>query len=181
MIFYSRSSPFSSKAHVLYHFCKSYLHNRTQWILILWRLSKVWCQQGSVTGPSFLMVGTHDRRCLQLFPEMYYYASPTLRSETTLPLKPHSTYVKNNHKTDQIRCSARECVPPTYEDRQTCCGFIALQEDCDIEGHWVSIGNRVCGLRDLWRVERAHTHSHTHTHSNPHTQTRRLESDKWRL
>ncbi len=44
-----------------------------------------------------LMVGSHDRRSLQLFPKMYYYASPTLRSETTLPLKNHSTYVKNNH------------------------------------------------------------------------------------
>ena len=41
-----------------------------------------------------LMVGSHDRRSLQLFPKMYYYASPTLRSETTLPLKDHSTYVK---------------------------------------------------------------------------------------
>ena len=34
-----------------------------------------------------LMVGSHDQRSLQLFPKMYYYASPTLRSETTLPLK----------------------------------------------------------------------------------------------
>ena len=34
-----------------------------------------------------LIVGSHDRRSLQLFPKMYYYASPTLSSETTLPLK----------------------------------------------------------------------------------------------
>ena len=33
------------------------------------------------------MVGSHDYRSLQLFPKMYYYASPTLRSETTLQLK----------------------------------------------------------------------------------------------
>ena len=44
-----------------------------------------------------IMVGSHDRRSLQLSPKMYYYASLTLRSETTLPLKNHSTYVKNNH------------------------------------------------------------------------------------
>ena len=82
------------------------------------------------------MVGSHDRRSLQLFPKMYYYVSPTLRSETTLPLKKnHSAYVKNNHQTDQIHCSTRECVQPTYEDGQTCCGFIALQDDCDIEGY----------------------------------------------
>ena len=30
-----------------------------------------------------LMVRSHDRRSLQIFPKMYYYASPTLRSETT--------------------------------------------------------------------------------------------------
>ena len=41
-----------------------------------------------------VIVGLHDRRSLQLFPKLYYYASPTLRSETTLPLKDHSTYVK---------------------------------------------------------------------------------------
>ena len=34
-----------------------------------------------------VMVGSHDRRSLQLSSKMYYYASPTLRSETTLPLK----------------------------------------------------------------------------------------------
>ena len=44
-----------------------------------------------------MKVGSHDRRSLQLLPKMYYYASPTLRSETTLMLKIHSTYVKNNH------------------------------------------------------------------------------------
>ena len=43
------------------------------------------------------MVGSHDRRCLQLSPKMYYYASPTLRSEPTLPLKNHSKYGKSNH------------------------------------------------------------------------------------
>ena len=43
------------------------------------------------------MVGSHDRRCLQLSPKMYYYASPTLRSEPTLSLKNHSKYGKNNH------------------------------------------------------------------------------------
>ena len=37
--------------------------------------------------PKTVIVGSHDRRSLQLFPKMYYYASPTLRSETTLPLK----------------------------------------------------------------------------------------------
>ena len=71
---------------------KSYLENIMQCVLLHGSSSsedsvKFGVQQGSVTGPSFLMVGTHDRRCLQLFPEMYYYASPTLRSETTLPLK----------------------------------------------------------------------------------------------
>ena len=44
-----------------------------------------------------LIVRLHDRRSLQLFPKMYYYASTNLRSETTLQLKNHSTYVKNNH------------------------------------------------------------------------------------
>ena len=34
-----------------------------------------------------LHLGSHDRRSLQLPPQMYYYASPTLRSETMLPLK----------------------------------------------------------------------------------------------
>ena len=46
-------------------------------------------------GRKGVKVGSHDRRSLQLFPKMYYYLSP--RSETTLPLKIHSTYVKNNH------------------------------------------------------------------------------------
>ena len=36
---------------------------------------------------SHLIVGSHGGRSLQLFPKMYYYASSTLRSETTLPLK----------------------------------------------------------------------------------------------
>ena len=34
-----------------------------------------------------LIVGSHDRRSLQLYPKMYYYASPTPRSKTKLPLK----------------------------------------------------------------------------------------------
>ena len=38
-----------------------------------------------------LMVGSHDRRSLQLFPKMYYYASSTRRSETTLPLENQTT------------------------------------------------------------------------------------------
>ena len=45
---------------------------------------------------SHLIVGSHGGRSLQLFPKMYYYASSTLRSETTLPLK-NSMYVKSNH------------------------------------------------------------------------------------
>ena len=51
----------------------------------------VWIAQCTV------MLGSHDRRSQQLFPKMYYYASPTVRWETTLPLKNHSMYVKNNH------------------------------------------------------------------------------------
>ena len=44
------------------------------------------------------MVGSHDHISLQLFPKMYYYASPTLRSETTLPLKKKKTPQKNKNK-----------------------------------------------------------------------------------
>ena len=39
-----------------------------------------------------VMVGSHNRRSLQLFPK--YNASPTLRSETALPSKNPTTYVK---------------------------------------------------------------------------------------
>ena len=42
-------------------------------------------------------MGSHDRKSLQLFHKIYYYPSPTLRSETTWPLKNQSTYVRNNH------------------------------------------------------------------------------------
>ena len=50
-----------------------------------------------------VIVGSHGRRSLQLFPRIYYHASSTLRSKTNLPLKKKkkkkkpSTYVKNNH------------------------------------------------------------------------------------
>ena len=38
-----------------------------------------------------LIVGSHDRRSWHFPPKMYYYVSPTLRSETTLPLKKKKT------------------------------------------------------------------------------------------
>ena len=41
-----------------------------------------------------LIVGSHDRRNLQLFPKMYYYGSPTHKSETTLPLKTTARMLK---------------------------------------------------------------------------------------
>ena len=36
-----------------------------------------------------VIVGSRDRRIIQLLPKMYYYASLTFRLETTLPLKNH--------------------------------------------------------------------------------------------
>ena len=71
--------------------------SHSSWTLMcdcLVRLLRLCCLMSLVV---LLMVGSHDRRSLQLFPKMYYYAAPILRSETTLPLKIHSTYVKINH------------------------------------------------------------------------------------
>ena len=45
----------------------------------------------------FFIAGPHNRTGLQRPPKMYYYASPTPRPESTLPLKIHSRYVENNH------------------------------------------------------------------------------------
>ena len=41
-----------------------------------------------------LLVGSHNHRSLQLVPKMHYYLSPTLRSETVLPLKKHACMLK---------------------------------------------------------------------------------------
>ena len=51
------------------------------------------CQIRAPITTRALMVDSHDRRSLQLPPKMYYYASPTLRSETMLPLKKQTQHV----------------------------------------------------------------------------------------
>ena len=42
---------------------------------------------GALRVVLFLKVGSHDCRSLQPFPRIYYYASPALMSETTLPVE----------------------------------------------------------------------------------------------
>ena len=57
----------------------------------------------TLTPATTLMIGSQDRRSLQLFSKTYYYASPTLRSETTLRLKKpqHVCYKQPHHVTDE--------------------------------------------------------------------------------
>ena len=56
-------------------------------------------------------MGSHDSRGLQLYPKMYYYSSPTLRSETTLPLKnSKKTKTKQTKKQTKNVCDSVKTI-----------------------------------------------------------------------
>ena len=82
-------------------------------------------------------MGSHDHRSLQLFLKMYYYASPTLRSEMTVSLKKsqHICWKQPHHVTDE-RFFCQSCTLISLHfvkfDTTTCCKLLVWQHHfCD--------------------------------------------------